>query len=256
MTHPSWPSNTWQIYSSDYDTPAAYYAVAKACEPLHAQLNLPDYRRTVVNLTRTAMPSLHLRTRIAALDGRMLFEGADKIDAPANDIVTLDAPPELQRALDREAVVLVELTLTDRAGKTVSSNLYWEAHENADLARLTKLTEVPLLLTASAHSDSHNRIVDITLRNRSRTPALLAKLTLLDAAGERVLPAYYSDNYVSLLPGEMRSIAVTCPSGGKTCTTVSLRGWNIAAASLPLQARDDNADRAALRASIKKSTYD
>jgi hypothetical protein len=38
MTHPSWPSNTWQIYSSDYDTAAAYYAVKKACEPLHAQL--------------------------------------------------------------------------------------------------------------------------------------------------------------------------------------------------------------------------
>jgi len=29
MTHPSWPSNTWQIYSSDYDTGAAYYAVKK-----------------------------------------------------------------------------------------------------------------------------------------------------------------------------------------------------------------------------------
>ena len=44
MTHPAWPSNTWQIYSSDYDTPAAYYAVKKACEPLHVQLDLPDYR--------------------------------------------------------------------------------------------------------------------------------------------------------------------------------------------------------------------
>ena len=52
MTHPAWPSNTWQIYSSDYDTAAAYYAVKKACEPLHAQLNLPDYRLAVVNTTR------------------------------------------------------------------------------------------------------------------------------------------------------------------------------------------------------------
>ena len=45
MTHPAWPSNTWQIYSSDYDTAAAYYAVEKACEPVHAQLNLPDFTR-------------------------------------------------------------------------------------------------------------------------------------------------------------------------------------------------------------------
>jgi hypothetical protein len=25
MTHPAWPSNHWQIYSSDYDTQASYY---------------------------------------------------------------------------------------------------------------------------------------------------------------------------------------------------------------------------------------
>jgi len=39
MTHPSWPSNTWQIYSSDYDTGAAITrsksmrAGARAAEP-------------------------------------------------------------------------------------------------------------------------------------------------------------------------------------------------------------------------------
>ncbi len=44
MTHPAWPSNTWQIYSSDYDTQASYYGVKSACEPLHAQMNLPTTR--------------------------------------------------------------------------------------------------------------------------------------------------------------------------------------------------------------------
>ncbi len=44
MTHPAWPSNTWQIYSWDYDTHAAYYGAKKAAEPLHVQLNLPATR--------------------------------------------------------------------------------------------------------------------------------------------------------------------------------------------------------------------
>ena len=30
MTHPAWPSNHWQIYSSDYDTQASYYGVKSA----------------------------------------------------------------------------------------------------------------------------------------------------------------------------------------------------------------------------------
>jgi hypothetical protein len=40
----------------------------------------------------------------------------------------------------------------------------------------------------------------------------MVRLSLRDRAGERVLPALYSDNYFWLLPGESRSITVTTPS--------------------------------------------
>jgi len=66
MTHPSWPSNTWQIYSSDYDTAAAYYAVKKACEPVHVQLDLPGFGLTVVNITRADQQNLNLRSRLVS----------------------------------------------------------------------------------------------------------------------------------------------------------------------------------------------
>ena len=69
MTHPAWPSNAWQIYTSDYDAAAAYYAVARACEPLHAQLNLPDYRPAVVNMTREPRAALSLTSEVLDLQG-------------------------------------------------------------------------------------------------------------------------------------------------------------------------------------------
>ena len=43
MTQPAWPSNMWQILSSDYDTQASFYGVKKACEPVHVQLDLSNY---------------------------------------------------------------------------------------------------------------------------------------------------------------------------------------------------------------------
>lgn len=231
MTHPSWPSNSWQIYTSDYDTPAAYYAVAKACEPVHAQLNLPDFRPAVVNVTRESRTSLRLRSRVLSLDNRALFERVDRIDAAANDVVTLD-PLDLSHLLAREGLVLVELTLTDSHGAVLSNNLYWQAHESADLGRLTAMPQQSLLLSADAHASDDGSRIGIRLQNRGRVPALLAKLTLLDAAGDRVLPAYYSDNYVTLLPGESRNIEARCPVNGKVCTTVTLRGWNVAPATV------------------------
>jgi hypothetical protein len=56
----------------------------------------------------------------------------------------------------------------------------------------------------------------------------MIKLTIKDAGtGERILPAYYSENYVSMLPGEERKITIDIPaSAGKA--SIGVRGWNIA----------------------------
>jgi Exo-beta-D-glucosaminidase Ig-fold domain len=239
MTHPAWPSNEWQIYSSDYDTPAAYYAVAKACEPLHAQMNLPDFRLAVINTTREARASLRLRSRVLSLDSRLLLERVDRLDAAANATTTLE-PLDLAPLLARQGVVLVVLTLTDSHNAVVSNNFYWQARADADLNRLNALPQQPLALSAISHLEHDDAMVDISLKNNGRTPALLAKLTLLDAAGDRVLPAFYSDNYVSLLPGESRTISARCPATGHRCSAIALRGWNVAPASVKVISQGNN----------------
>jgi len=50
---------------------------------------------------------------------------------------------------------------------------------------------------------------------------------VLDRKGDRVLPVYYSDNYVSLLAGEKKHIEVRCPDRGAHCVRIALRGWNV-----------------------------
>jgi hypothetical protein len=55
----------------------------------------------------------------------------------------------------------------------------------------------------------------------------MVKLVLKDAAtGERILPAYYSENYVSLMPGEERTVTVEFPAGAGQ-PAIGLRGWNL-----------------------------
>jgi hypothetical protein len=226
MSHPAWPSNTWQIYSSDYDTGAAYYAVKKACEPIHAQLDLPDYRLAVVNTTRLDRPALTLRTRVLSIDGRTLSERADLLDAGANAVVTAPAPLQLDSLLEREGLVLVKLTLSD-AGGILSDNLYWQGRDDAAQQKLNSMTRQPLAVSARAGAAAGDGRIDITLENRGNAPALNAKLTMLDSEGVRVLPVYYSDNYLSLLPGEVRKIEVHCPPAGVRCSRVAIRGWNV-----------------------------
>jgi hypothetical protein len=78
--------------------------------------------------------------------------------------------------------------------------------------------------------------VDVLLTNQGRAPVLEAKITMLDEKGVRVLPVYYDDNYVSLLPGESRRIEVLCPSGPARCAKLALRGWNANPREITVQA--------------------
>jgi hypothetical protein len=81
--------------------------------------------------------------------------------------------------------------------------------------------------------DGDDMLIRAVLANPGATPALEAKLTLLDGKGKRILPAYYSENYVSLLPGERRAIAIRWPAANAvTGATLALRGWNVAKQSL------------------------
>lgn len=76
----------------------------------------------------------------------------------------------------------------------------------------------------------------VTLENTGRVAALAAKLTLLDNQAVRILPAYYSDNYVSLLPGEVRVIEIAHPGQQVAGARLSLRGWNIKSSEIRVSA--------------------
>ncbi|MDP8986087.1 MAG: glycoside hydrolase family 2 [Pseudomonadota bacterium] len=233
MTHPSWPSNTWQIYSSDYDTAAAYYAVKKACEPVHAQMNLPDFGLAVVNTTRLDRPHLVLRTRVLSLDNRLLAERIEGVDAAANTVTALAPLHELPRILARERLVLVKLSLTD-AGALLSDNVYWQASTPAGQQRLNELEAQPVGLTASGSGSEAGMAVAVRVTNSGSAPVLNVKITMLDEAGTRVLPVYYSDNYVTLLPGESRGLEVRCPAGAP-CARIAVRGWNAVPAEVSIE---------------------
>lgn len=233
MTQPAWPSNHWQIFSHDYDTHASYYGVKSALEPIHVQMNLPDFALAVINTTRADAGDLTLATQVVDLSGKTLLDNSQKVSAPANRTTTL-APLALQPLLDTNGVVLVKLTLSDAAGKEVSRNVYWQGKDAAAYRALSAMQPQPL--TASAHHADGTVVVDIA--NKGTAPLIETKLTLVDAKGERVLPAFYSDNYISLMPGETRSVTIRIMDGVKPAgipAAVQVRGWNVAQASVPVR---------------------
>jgi hypothetical protein len=227
MTHPAWPSTTWQIYSHDYDTHAAFFGAKKGSEPVHVQVNLPDRTLAVINSLGTPIADARLRVRAFGLDGALLDDRTIPLAAAAYAVTPAgQAVPDA--VLDRAPVVLVKLELRGSDGGLVSENLYWLAREPAAYRAMSAMDDAAVSVTARRVADGEEQVIEATLANPGRQPALMVKLGVLDAAGERVLPAYWSDNYVSLLPGETRVVTIRTPLSAAIPDSITLRGWNIA----------------------------
>jgi len=228
MTQPAWPSNMWQILSSDYDTQASFYAVQRACEPRHVQMDLSNGAIAVVNTTREPMAGATVRARVFSLDNQLLETHEGKVDVVADGMsipLWLDLPPLMATG----RVVLVKLELLDTAGKIVSDNLYWMGANDAAYRAMNDLPKTKLESSATARRDGDESEITLVLTNPGKTAVLAVKATPVNAkTGQRILPAYLSDNYVSLLPGESRTITIRYPvnaAGGPI--GIGLRGWNV-----------------------------
>jgi PAS domain-containing protein len=235
MTQPAWPSSAWQIFSSDYDTHGAFYGTKKAAEPVHVQMNLPDGAVILVNNRPSPLTGITVRARVVALDGRELAHREARLEAGAGRVTpafALDLAP-----LTTNGPVLVRLEAVDAAGTRLSDNFYWRAREDSALRALSALPPATLAATARRRDADGEGRVEVALSNPSATAAIQAKLTLFDAAGKQVLPATFTDNYVSLLPGEQRTVIIAASAGAMgTAPVVRLRGYNVAPASIPVAA--------------------
>jgi hypothetical protein len=126
----------------------------------------------------------------------------------------------------------VKMELRNRHGKLLSENFYWHARDESQLKQLNSLPQVALKGRWRVWHSAGGLVVEGEVTNPSRTPALEVRLTLRDAnTGQRILPAYYDDNYFSLLPGESREFRIES-SVATEPPEVGLSGWNIEPATL------------------------
>ena len=236
MTQPAWPSSSWQILGSDYDTQASYYGVKKACEPVHVQLDLSNYEVEVADTTLSPVPDASVSAKVFSLENKLLFENNQNLQVGGNAL-TPAFKLDLARYLSA-GMVFVKLALNDVTGKVVSENLYW-LEGDASYRSLNRLSAAALATSATSTREGDKVRVHVQIENHGTSAALANKLTLENAAdGSRILPAYWSDNYISLLPGESRTVEIEYSANvAQSPARLEIRGWNLVAVTIPVTLR-------------------
>jgi hypothetical protein len=209
MSNPAQPSFVWQLYHYDLEPNASLFAVMHAAELQHIQLNEATGVLQVINNLPTALKDAVARVAIYNLDGTLAYEHETKVTAEADSATNVDA---VEFTAGLSAAYFVKLELLDSAGQLISSNFYWRgtAEYPDDLTAMDAMPMVVLTAQADMKDVDGKRVVSVTLHNPTKHIAVMAHLQLRrNKSGLRVLPVFYSDNYVSLLPNETRTITIT-----------------------------------------------
>ena len=228
MSNPAQPSFVWQLYHHDLEPNASLFAVRKACEPVHIQLNEKNWAVQVINNLPQALSECSALLTIYNLDGSLIDKHEFAVEAAGcaeTDLGSATWPAQLS------AVHFVKLELRDRKGKLLSDNFYWRALKPDDFQSMESMPVVTLDTKTSRNDTGRKCLLTVTLYNPGRQVALMAHLQLRRKdSGERVLPVYYSDNYVSLVPGESKRISVEAADADLKgeVPLVAIDGWNIA----------------------------
>ncbi len=223
MSHPAWASMTWQTYTYDYETPGSYFGAKKAQEPLHIQMNMPDNKVIIVNSTRQAYKNMTATVRYFHVTGKEYYSKTEKFDIPANAKVDCFVP-EL-RTKDIPKYTLARLELKDSKGNVVSVNDYWKNWGNMQANQALNALGKPELKLTQKKSKTSAYIYE--LENTSSEFAVAVKLNAKDkVSGEIILPAYFSDGYMNLLPGEKRVIELHLPADAAKNFNIVAEGYN------------------------------
>ncbi len=150
---------------------------------------------------------------------------------------------------------LLRLVLTDADGTEVSRNVYWlstrpdtldwngttwyhtPTTSYADMKGLSTMAQAPVTATATTRASDGTSTTTVTLRHggSGKTPALLTDVHLVDERGKPVLPVRWSDNEVSLWPGESVTLTATYRTADLRGSAPSVRvsGWNTPERTVP-----------------------
>jgi exo-1,4-beta-D-glucosaminidase len=255
MLNSGWTSLHWQLFDAYLDQNGSYFGAKKANEPLHIQYSYDTKSVVVVNHNHDAASNLTASVKLYNLDGTEKFTQSKTGlsvggDGAKTTALTIPAVSGLS------TTYLAKLVLTDPSGKEVSRNVYWLSTKAdtldwdnsdwyytpttsyADLSGLNGLGQVTVDTTAnSVVNGDGTTTTKVTLKNGStgKVPAFFVDAHVLGAAGAPVLPVTWTDNQVSLWPGESTTLTATYRTADLKGATPSVRvaGWNTGTKTVP-----------------------
>lgn len=242
MLNSAWPETFWQLYDSYLHPTGAQYGAMHGARDINVVYNYGDARIYVSNES------------LEAFDGTVVLSVLDTTSKVVyNDTISTSKFQGSKMVLDLNSKIdtaqlkgyFVDLTLYDINNNEIADNFYWlsskpdvvdpdYSHSSwiytpnvafGDLKFVRNLPQASLTKESGVFvQDGDYMLKTITLKNDSDKISFFNEFTVVDETDAPVLPVFWSDNYVSVLPGESKELTVRVnvkDAQGKTLKVVS-----------------------------------
>jgi hypothetical protein len=234
-TQNPWTALKGQMYDCYLDPNAGLYGLHEGSEPLHVMYDPVKGMVDIVNNTFREQRNLMLQVSLVNIDGQsgrgsQIFEYIN----PSSVKSYLHIGRAVKRFTGKEGgFLLLRLRNTDK--KILSENFYWLPDSTGAYSGLQHMKRAHLKV--SAHRNKEGSIM-VSLSDPQDGPVgFFNRLSLVDTVThKRLLPVFYSDNYVSVMPGETKTVTIDATSVKHAENArVSVYGWNVPLKYVPVE---------------------
>ena len=245
MLNNAWPDLIWHLYDYSLRPAGGYFGTKKALEPVHAQFSYDDRSIAVVNSTQDARQGLRVVAKMYDLSMKELFSREGTTDVAADGVAKPFAVPEPP---GENTTYFLNIQLYRPSGELASRNFYWLSTKPdvldfgkgewyytplssyADLTALQNLPKATVKASMKSRESGQEALAHVVVENTSAGLAFLVRLRLLKSKDSaEILPVFWEDNYLCLLPGEKREVRVHVRKSdlGDAKPVLAVDGFNV-----------------------------
>ncbi|WP_455629026.1 glycosyl hydrolase 2 galactose-binding domain-containing protein [Parabacteroides chinchillae] len=204
-TQNPWTSLRGQMYDWTLDVNASLYGTKKGCEPLHPFYNPVEKQVELLNTNIYDCKNLLVKAEIYDWEGKRVWEKETIADMDANTVKELFTVTEPQSV---SGVYFLKLTLADNESKEqITSNIYWLTTSPKDYTTLYQLPKTTPRLQARLVNGGGTTYSGVVELEADKNISFFNRIKVLDKeTGKRILPVHYSDNYITLMPGDKQQV--------------------------------------------------
>lgn len=200
-TQNPWTAMRGQMYDYYLDPNACLYGLHSGSKPLHVMFNQSDGMVMIANNTFKDITNLMLVAKVYDMNGKETQLSAQFEDVTKTTTKRYFSIKNELAAVTKKEGAFLALEIYDHNQKLLDRNIYWLADEKGEYSGLQKMASSQLQISAKNEKPG---VVKVDLTNPTGAPlAFFNHLTLVDAnTGNRLLPIFSDDNYVTVLPGK------------------------------------------------------